>query len=142
MIFYDSSYLISLFNKKDQYHDDGIEIYHNLSDKTLNPHINTTVVLEVLNSANKYNRLKTNEIFKELESKTNIIMLDYEDLKNSLDLHKYYNHALNFNDCTILNTMNENDINFIISFDRDFDKVKWIKRIYLENISLLDYRFN
>lgn len=142
MIFYDSSYLISLFNKRDPYHDDGIEIYHNLSDKTLNPHINTTVVLEVLNSANKYNRLKTNEIFKELESKTNIIMLDYEDLKNSLDLHKYYNHALNFNDCTILNTMNENDINFIISFDRDFDKVKWIKRIYLENISLLDYRFN
>lgn len=142
MIFYDSSYLISLFNKRDQHHDDGIEIYHNLSDKTLNPHINTTVVLEVLNSANKYNKLKTNEIFKELESKTNIIMLDYEDLKNSLDLHKYYNHALNFNDCTILNTMNENDINFIISFDRDFDKVKWIKRIYLKNISLLDYRFN
>ncbi len=142
MIFYDSSYLIALINKKDKYHAEAEEIKNILTNRNFNACINFTVLLEVLNSANKYNRLKTNEIFKELESKTNIIMLDYEDLKNSLDLHKYYNHALNFNDCTILNTMDENDINFIISFDRDFDKVKWIKRIYLKNISLLDYRFN
>lgn len=142
MIFYDSSYLIALLNKRDPHHNDAIEINQNLSDKILNPHINTTVLLEVLNTANKYNRLKTNEIFQDLEFKTNIIMLNYEDLKNSLDLHKFYNHALNFNDCTILNTMDENNINSIISFDKDFDKIKWINRIYLENISLLDCRFN
>lgn len=142
MIFYDSSYLIALVNKRDQYHEDAMEINQNLSYKLLNPHINTTVVLEVLNSVNKYNRLKTDEIFDELESKINIVMLGYDDLKKSLDLHKFYNYALNFNDCTILRTMEVNNINFIVSFDKDFDKIGGIKRIYLENISLLDYRFN
>lgn len=47
-----------------------------------------------------------------------------------MDICDYYNNAINFSDCVILNTMQKLHINKIASFDKDFDKINTINRIY------------
>ena len=46
-----------------------------------------------------------------------------------LELVHSSNGELNFNDALIALTCQENNINFIASFDQDFDKVAWLKRL-------------
>ena len=66
------------------------------------------------------NKIINNTVFNE------VLNLD------SFDIFEYYNFSVNFSDCTILNTMQNYNINQIASFDSDFDKIKGVKRIYLK----------
>jgi predicted nucleic acid-binding protein len=47
-----------------------------------------------------------------------------------LNTYKKYNTKLSFADSAIIEIMKENKINNLVSFDKYFDKVKDIKRIY------------
>jgi predicted nucleic acid-binding protein len=46
-----------------------------------------------------------------------------------LDLVRASNGELNFNDALIALTCQEHQIRYIASFDKDFDKVSWLKRL-------------
>ncbi len=130
MIFLDSTYLIGLILKNDSLNYKSHLLKSYLGDE--NKIINNTVFNEVLNSLSSNNFNNDLPYIKKLLLSFNVDILTYDDYKDSFDLFEFYNFSINFSDCTILNTMQNYNINKIASFDSDFDKIKGIKRIYLK----------
>ena len=131
MIFLDSSYLIGLIIDNDQYHIKATELKSSLkNEKKL---INNTVLVETLNSIKRTNHtINTDKILNSVLKLDKIDFLTKNEYFKALKLFNYYNQSINFSDCTILYTMQENSINTIVSFDSDFDKINTINRIYLD----------
>lgn len=130
MIFLDSSYLIGLILKNDPFNPQSHLLKHYLEkEKKV---INNTVLNEVLNSLGSNNYIPDLPFIKKLLFSFNIDVLTYDDYKDSFELFEFYNFSINFSDCTILNTMQNHNINKIVSFDSDFDKVKGIERVFLK----------
>lgn len=129
MIFLDTTYINGLIIKKDQYKKSSLNIKPFL-DKEAKA-TNITVLVEVLNSL-KRNNFSGN--FKDIVAELlNVQVFDFlseEDYKNAMDLFRFYNHSINFADCTILISMQKHGITRIATFDSDFDKIQWINRIY------------
>lgn len=55
---------------------------------------------------------------------------DFMIFLDALNLNRLYGDAINYSDCTILKTMQDLNINNILSFDSDFGKIKGIERIH------------
>ena len=130
MIFLDSTYLIGLILKNDSLYYKSRLLKPYLDDE--NKIINNTVFNEVLNSVTSNNSNYDLNHIKKLLLSFNIDFLTSDDYLDSFDIFEYYNFSVNFSDCTILNTMQNYNINQIASFDSDFDKIKGVKRIYLK----------
>ena len=130
MIFLDSTYLIGLILKNDSLYYKSHLLKPYLDDE--NKIINNTVFNEVLNSVTSNNSSYDLNHIKKLLLSFNIDFLTSDDYLDSFDIFEYYNFSVNFSDCTILNTMQNYNINQIASFDSDFDKIKGVKRIYLK----------
>lgn len=130
MIFLDSTYLIGLILKNDSLYYKSHLLKSYLDDE--NKIINNTVFNEVLNSVTLNNSNYDLNHIKKLLLSFNIDFLTSDDYLDSFDIFEYYNFSVNFSDCTILNTMQNYNINQIASFDSDFDKIKGVKRIYLK----------
>ena len=130
MIFLDSTYLIGLILKNDSLYYKSHLLKSYLDDE--NKIINNTVFNEVLNSVTSNNSNYDLNHIKKLLLSFNIDFLTSDDYLDSFDIFEYYNFSVNFSDCTILNTMQNYNINQIASFDSDFDKIK----IYFSNNSL------
>ncbi|MGN0105999.1 type II toxin-antitoxin system VapC family toxin [Methanobrevibacter ruminantium] len=130
MIFLDSTYLIGLILKNDSLYYKSHLLKPYLDDE--NKIINNTVFNEVLNSVTSNNSHYDLNHIKKLLLSFNIDFLTSDDYLDSFDIFEYYNFSVNFSDCTILNTMQNYNINQIASFDSDFDKIKGVKRIYLK----------
>lgn len=129
MIFLDSTYLIGLILKNDSLYYKSHLLKPYLDDE--NKIINNTVFNEVLNSVTSNNSHYDLNHIKKLLLSFNIDFLTSDDYLDSFDIFEYYNFSVNFSDCTILNTMQNYNINQIASFDSDFDKIR-VKRIYLK----------
>lgn len=131
MIFLDSSYLIGLIIDNDQHHLKATELKPFLKhEKKI---INNTVLVETLNSINRTNHtLETESIINSILKIDKIDFLTKKEYFKSLELFNYYNPGINYSDCTMLYTMQANNVNKIVSFDNDFDKVNGINRIYLD----------
>ncbi len=130
MIFLDSTYLIGLILKNDSLYYKSHLLKPYLDDE--NKIINNTVFNEVLNSVTSNNSHYDLNHIKKLLLSFNIDFLTSDYYLDSFDIFEYYNFSVNFSDCTILNTMQNYNINQIASFDSDFDKIKGVKRIYLK----------
>ena len=132
--FLDSSFLIALLIKNDTYHIKAHKLKQLFENERIM--INNTVLTEVMNSL-KINKNKKNYIlemdfiFDFLINDIEFSYLTKKDYIESKKLFKEYNQAINYSDCTIIKTMQNNKVNQIISFDTDFDKIKSIKRIHL-----------
>lgn len=128
MIFLDSSYLIGVILKKDKYTKRALELKPLLKhEKKL---INNTVFNEVLNSLSETNSNYDVDELTDLLLSYKIDFLTADDYADAVASYKYYNHSINFSDCTILQTMMKNKVNTIVSFDSDFDKINGFHRIY------------
>ena len=130
MIFLDSTYLIGLILKNDSLYYKSHLLKSYLDDE--NKIINNTVFNEVLNSVTSNNSHYDLNHIKKLLLSFNIDFLTSDDYLDSFDIFEYYNFSVNFSDCTILNTMQNYNINQLASFDSAFDKIKGVKRIYLK----------
>lgn len=128
MIFLDCSYILSLIFENDINHLKAMQLRYLIKDEA--KMINNTVINEVLNSLEpNYSRIEINFIIERLLSIHKIDILNFDDYVMSIKIFKYYNQSINFSDCTILKSMFENNINQIISFDSDFDKIKGIRNV-------------
>lgn len=129
MIFLDTTYIIGLIIKKDDYESKSLQLEPVIEhEKKL---INNTVFNEVLNSLTATNSRYDVDELTDLLLSYKIDFLDSDDYADAVASYKYYNHAINFSDCTILQTMIKNKVDTIVSFDSDFDKINGIHRIYI-----------
>lgn len=128
MIFLDTSYIIGLIIKNDRYCNISNDIKSNLKNEA--KITNITVLIEILNSLNKYNfHGDVGELVKYLWSGNIFHFLTFDDYLIAINLFKYYDGGINFSDCTILESMQKHGITRIASFDSDFDKIRGIQRI-------------
>ena len=128
MIFLDTTYINGLILKKDIYSILSMNIRPFLEKET--KVTNITVLVEVLNSVNRYNfHGNLNDLINYLVNTNIFDFLTAEDYQKAFELFNYYNKSINYSDCTILQSMQNHGITRIVSFDGDFDKVKGIERI-------------
>ena len=125
MVFLDSSYIIARLYENQRKHNRAIKLNEYIENET--KLINTTVLMEVLNSINYAYQIDSSYVLNTLLKVDNIHYLNNDDFLVANNLFKHYNYAINFQDCLILKTMQDYETNRIISFDNHFLKIKGLK---------------
>ena len=126
--FIDSSFLLALINEKDKFHDKSLDFLEIIDSNEC--YINNFIINEVitilgnnfgLNVASRtYNLL--NSIFVVIDGSS---IKDFND--KTMVCYEKYDSKLSFTDCSIIPTMINEEIDFLISFDDEFKKVEEIK---------------
>lgn len=130
MIFLDATYLIALIFSSDANHLKSKQLSKKFSEER--KAINNVVLIEVLNSLDNYKfKLNASDVVECLLELDYIDILNKDDYIFSFNIFEYYDKSINYSDCTILKTMFVNNMNTIVSFDSDFDKISGINRISL-----------
>ena len=133
MLFFDSSFILALFNKNDENHKSVEELLMNypsiIKQKKV---INNIVLMEVLNKLKKsYYKPIREDIINFLMSMDEIFHVEKKDYENAIVLMEQYKYDVNYSDCLIILTMYNHNIDTIVSFDDDFNHIQNIKRIYM-----------
>lgn len=126
--FIDSSFLISLLTENEKNNQHSCEISENMNEYRV---INNIVLSETLNGIRRYEkRVDLNKIYTIINEVMEIKYLKKSDYEEAVNIYGYYNGSINYSDCLILKTMQDNNINKILSYDDDFDKINGLQRIY------------
>ena len=125
--FVDSSYIVALIKEDDSLHEKSLE-FLNLLDSN-DCYINNSVLAEILNISNKYTDFaNVIEIYYQLFDNFTIInefdIFAY-DARTLVEFEKYKG-KLGFVDSGIITTMNQHQITNLVTFDKEFKKVKSI----------------
>lgn len=128
MYFIDSSFLISLLTENEKNNKHSCEISENIHEYRV---INNIVLSETLNGIRRYEkRVDINKIYTIINEVMDIKYLTKSDYEDAVNTYSYYKGSINYSDCLILKTMQDNNINKILSYDDDFDKINGLQRIY------------
>jgi len=128
LYFIDSSFLISLLTENEKNNQHSCEISENINEYRV---INNIVLSETLNGIRRYEkRVDINKIYTIINEVMDIKYLKKSDYEEAVNIYSYYNGSINYSDCLILKTMQDNNINKILSYDNDFDKINGLQRIY------------
>lgn len=126
--FIDSSFLISLLTENEKNNQHSCEISENINEYRV---INNIVLSETLNGIRRYEkRVDLNKIYTIINEVMEIKYLKKSDYEEAVNIYGYYNGSINYSDCLILKTMQDNNINKILSYDDDYDKINGLQRIY------------
>ena len=133
MLFFDTSFILGLFNENDDNHHKVKKILEMNPDISKQKKaINNIVLTEVLNKIKKdyYRNVRVN-IINFLLSMDEIYHVEDEDYLKAIELMQYYKYTVNYSDCLIILSMFNNNIDTIVSFDSDFNRIDGINRIYI-----------
>jgi len=136
VIVVDKTYILALLTKKDKFHNEACEIRDIIENSKIV--IPSTVVLDVMNTITELPKGKKliKTIYKYFKDNFDVHHREQEIINKSVEnIMKPYYKKLSFTDCTVIETMNKNKINYLVSFNSNFDNVenkdgKRIKRIY------------
>jgi predicted nucleic acid-binding protein len=126
VIFVDTSFLIALLISTDHFHERALEISETINERKV---INTTVLNETLNAFSGKGGKISKDLYNIILEMFDVEYLSPVDYEKAMDLFLHYDSSINYSDCTILTTMFQNNINRIVSFDRDFEKIEMINLI-------------
>ncbi len=130
-VFLDSCYIIYLkYAEDDEIFEFCIDLLKKLEEHDV--FVNVAVLNEVVWILKKKYGVDLNEIFDFLDRFTNfvnIIPLDSEDYENMKEFMLRYN--LKPSDALHVSSMKKGGIKTVVSEDPDFDKVEWIRRIWI-----------
>ena len=129
MIFADSSFFIALVNKNDQWHENIHTILPQIDkEKKLTSNL---VLSESVTLLGSLNGGKTGVlIYEYIIDNYEVAYADKVLTGNSMEKFLKYDGTLSLADCVSLEIMNLHNVDKIVSFDSDFDKVKFLNRIH------------
>lgn len=136
----DSNVLVSIFDKRDKWHERSLNLIKEISDKGFEIVIVDLILFESISVVTRRFRergLNGDEIKsvidKLVEFSFGRITWTNEVLRiwfvEVIEIVKESNGELNFNDAFLVLFCKKYGVNFIASFDRDFDLFGFIKRI-------------
>ncbi len=136
----DTSFVIGLLDEKDVWHTPAVELTAAFRSGAFRPYIFDCVLSEVISTlARRIYEKRRQAEFKALIARLNAqfptksITWLYPDLPRLYDevvmLVEQSAGELNFNDALIALSCRNRNIPMLASFDADFDRVNWLKRI-------------
>ena len=121
MIFLDSTFILALIFKDQVKHQRAKELSKLIAHES--KIINNTIIMEVLNSIRPHHQFDSTKILNLLLGVDEVHYLTHEEHISAEKMFKYYNYAINYQDCMILKTMQNFQTNRIVTFDSDFKKI-------------------
>lgn len=136
----DTSMLVGLLDAKDVWHREALSLKNSLIETDAQIVIFDCVIAEAVSVlARRFQEKRRDGEFSNLlthihksypPSAISWIMRDLpQNYLAILELVRTSEGELNFNDALIALTCQAHNIQFVASFDRDFDKVGWLKRL-------------
>lgn len=136
----DTSVLIGLLDPKDVWHEPAVALKHTLIAHDADIAVFDCVLAEAISTMAR--RIHEQRRASDLDRLVDRIVSDYpvDDIlwvlpdvpalyAEIIDLVRASNGALNFNDSLIALSCRHRDIPLIASFDHDFDRLEWLRRI-------------
>ena len=128
MYFLDSTFIIALFVLNDQWHSQSLEVYEKIKNHKLI--ISKLVIAETITVLK--NKLETKEILEIYRNLSRIFHvvddnLNYDDAMN---IFVKYDASISFFDAMYVAISKREGIDYIVSFDSDFDKIDGIVRLH------------
>lgn len=128
MILVDSSFFIALVDRKDQWHVQAKKMQTSLAGETVI--ISDLIVAEAVTIVGKRSGGKAGEqLYHFFIDNCDIIFTDEHILKGGMSVFLQYDGTLSVPDAVSVSIMAKKDIDRILSFDSDFDKVDGITRL-------------
>jgi predicted nucleic acid-binding protein len=128
----DTGVLIGMADADDEYHDTAMEIVHEMDHGDLpTGRVTNYIVLETLNWIhNRKRHEKAVETYERLNQSAGFEVLHaaQKDFPSAVDLFQTYD-GLSFGDATIAAYMQREGIEYLYSFDDDFDTLDGITRL-------------
>lgn len=128
----DTSVLIAGFDADDERHAAGFDIVRGIDAGDLSTgRVTNYVVLETLNWIHGRNRHdKATEVYQRLNASSGfeIHHVPQKDFRRAVELFERYD-GLAFGDATIAAYMERADVEYLYSFDDDFDALDWVTRL-------------
>ena len=129
MIFVDSSFFIALADRKDQWHPAAKAVLPVLTDETII--ISDLIITESITIIGRRSGGKAGEqLYHYFIDNCDLVFIDEKILKGSMSVFLRYDGTLSVSDSASVFIMMEKNIDRILSFDSDFDKVARIVRIH------------
>jgi len=142
--FADACFLVAMHDKTDNEHNEACDIWNKLSEKKMikgynNLFVSDYILIEVFHRLQKrISFTETLNCYNKITENCNIVKVVYPDtIKKAIELklrpfcsHKTKKPKIGLVDATSLIIMEENTINYIISFDDHFKNIPFIFRIY------------
>lgn len=128
MIFGDSSYFIALAREWDRWHNDALRVAGENKDSVL---ISDLIINESITLVGSLEGGKAGKLLYEyFMDNCKIEFVSRDMLSRSMELFLKYDGSISLADAVSVEIMKENNVKKIISFDGDFDKVRWIERVH------------
>lgn len=129
-IFLDTSFLLAILLKNDSTHKRALELKEKekifQNDCYISNHVIDEIITLIGNKSDVNNAVKTYNMIKD-----NFTILNEYDVINFNDkvINTYheFNNKLRFTDCSIIEVMKANNIQHLVSFDKEFKRCKDIK---------------
>jgi hypothetical protein len=129
MIFVDSSFFIALVDRKDQWHPAAKAVLPVLADETIL--ISDLILAESVTIIGRRSGGKAGEqLYHYFMDNCDLIVTDEKILKGCMSVFLRYDGTLSVSDAVSVFIMKKKNIDRIVSFDSDFDKVEGIVRIH------------
>jgi predicted nucleic acid-binding protein len=129
----DSNILVGMADADDEHHDVAMEIVHGMDHGDLpTGRVTNYIVLESLNWIhNRKRHAKAVETYERLNQSAGFEVLHaaQKDFHRAVELFETY-ERLSFGDATIAAYMEREGIEYLYSFDDDFDALEDITRLY------------
>lgn len=128
MYFLDTTFIVGLLVSTDQWHDQAVEIYHQIKNEELV--ISKLVIAETITILkNKLNTKDIREIYRNLPNMFEIIE-DSDYFDEAMEIFIKYDSEISFFDSMYIFLMKNENILKLVSFDHDFDRIDGIIRIH------------
>lgn len=129
MIFVDSSFFIALVDRKDQWHPAAKALLPLLADETIL--ISELIIAESVSIIGRRSGGKAGEqLYQYFMDNCDLIVADQKILKGGMSVFLRHDGILSVSDAVSVFIMKRKNIERILSFDSDFDKIEGIVRIH------------
>jgi predicted nucleic acid-binding protein len=126
VIFADSSLFVALADKKDQWHNDAVRLGPSVTKGTVVSDLVVAESVTIIGSRGGGRAAAT--LYEFFRDSCDIEFVDRRRLEAAMRHHLMFDGRLSVADCASVVIMTERKLRRIVSFDKDFDRVKGIER--------------
>jgi uncharacterized protein len=127
-VFIDTSYIVGLTDRKDQWHEDARRIVKRVPK---HPRLTNLVIVESVTIVGSRSGGKpARTLYDYFVDECEVIFVDHALMDSAIIQHTRFDGALSLADCATVAAMTAKSETDIVSFDSDFDRVAGLNRVH------------